>query len=132
MKKITVLCFGTFDNLHPGHISYLEQAKKNGDRLVVVVARDKNVIKIKGQAARQDENERLRGVRRLDLVDRAILGKIKDRMLVVKKLNPNKICLGYDQSVDIIELKKIFKGKTIRCRAFKPNKYKSSLKRKNK
>ncbi|HLC71304.1 MAG TPA: adenylyltransferase/cytidyltransferase family protein, partial [Candidatus Nanoarchaeia archaeon] len=36
----TVMCFGTFDILHPGHLHYLQQAKKYGDYLMVVIARD--------------------------------------------------------------------------------------------
>ena len=45
---VTVMAFGTFDVLHPGHHFYLEQARKLGDNLVVVVARDANVKKLKG------------------------------------------------------------------------------------
>ena len=43
-KKI-VLCHGVFDLLHIGHIKYLEDAKKNGDILVVTVTPDKFVNK---------------------------------------------------------------------------------------
>ena len=47
MKK--VLIAGTFDIIHPGHINLIKQAKEFGDFLVVVIARDKNVIKAKGK-----------------------------------------------------------------------------------
>ncbi|MCD4694128.1 adenylyltransferase/cytidyltransferase family protein, partial [bacterium] len=53
---IKVMCFGTFDNLHLGHLFYLKEAKKFGDYLVVVIARDNNVKKIKGRCPREDEN----------------------------------------------------------------------------
>lgn len=46
MAKI-VMAFGTFDVFHPGHEYYLTQAKKYGDILIVVVARDKTVEKVK-------------------------------------------------------------------------------------
>jgi len=50
MKKLVkVLAFGTFDILHPGHEFYLKEAKKHGDILDVVVARDSTVEKIKGK-----------------------------------------------------------------------------------
>ena len=39
---------GTFDLVHAGHVSYLEQAKKYGDYLIVVVARDETVEEEKG------------------------------------------------------------------------------------
>ena len=41
------MLFGTFDGLHEGHFDLFRQAKKYGDYLVVVVARDVNVKKIK-------------------------------------------------------------------------------------
>ena len=44
-----VMCFGTFDKLHPGHRYYLSESKKQGDYLIVVVARDQNVLKIKNK-----------------------------------------------------------------------------------
>lgn len=43
-KKI-VLCHGTFDICHPGHILHLQQAKDHGDILVVTITGDKHVRK---------------------------------------------------------------------------------------
>ncbi|MHA1679090.1 MAG: adenylyltransferase/cytidyltransferase family protein, partial [Promethearchaeota archaeon] len=54
-----VLCFGTFDILHPGHVSFLKQARKYGNYLVVVVARDENVKKIKGKYPLDNELKRI-------------------------------------------------------------------------
>jgi len=42
-----VMTFGTFDRFHPGHEYYLREAKKLGDSLLTVIARDVTVIKIK-------------------------------------------------------------------------------------
>ena len=70
----TVMAFGTFDVLHPGHIAYLEQAKRMGDRLVVVVARDSSVAIIKGRRPIFGEKERLEIVSSLRVVDKAVLG----------------------------------------------------------
>lgn len=39
---------GCFDILHAGHVGYLEQARKLGDRLIVAVNADKSVKKLKG------------------------------------------------------------------------------------
>ncbi|MCK5249408.1 MAG: adenylyltransferase/cytidyltransferase family protein, partial [Spirochaetaceae bacterium] len=36
----TVLVFGTFDVIHPGHQWFLRNAARHGDRLVAVVSRD--------------------------------------------------------------------------------------------
>lgn len=39
---------GCFDILHPGHVSYLAQAKKLGDKLIVAVNSDASVSRLKG------------------------------------------------------------------------------------
>ena len=43
-----VMTNGCFDILHAGHVSYLEEAKGLGDRLVVAVNDDESVKKLKG------------------------------------------------------------------------------------
>ena len=45
-KKI-VLCHGTYDILHPGHILHFEEAKKKGDILVVTITADEFILKKK-------------------------------------------------------------------------------------
>ena len=115
MKKVMV--FGTFDILHKGHLSLFSQARKYGDYLIAVVARDKTVVKVKGRLPRNNEKKRLKEVSKH--VDKAVLGYIYDKHKVISKYKPNVICLGYDQ--DSIGLKK-FK----RLKAYKAHKYKSS------
>lgn len=48
MGKSIVLVGGCFDILHIGHIRFLEEAKKFGDILVVLLESDKRVRKLKG------------------------------------------------------------------------------------
>ncbi len=43
-----VMTNGCFDILHAGHITYLEEAKKLGDRLIVAVNDDASVARLKG------------------------------------------------------------------------------------
>lgn len=43
-----VMTNGCFDILHPGHVSYLEQARQLGDRLIVAVNDDASVQRLKG------------------------------------------------------------------------------------
>jgi len=45
-----VMTNGCFDILHPGHITYLEQAKALGDRLIVAVNTDESVQRLKGES----------------------------------------------------------------------------------
>lgn len=40
---------GCFDILHAGHVSYLEQARAQGDRLVLAINSDESVTKLKGK-----------------------------------------------------------------------------------
>jgi FAD synthetase len=124
MKKI--LCFGTFDGLHPGHISFLRQARKYGDYLVVVIARDKNVKKLKGKYPVQNELERFKNIKKNSLVDEAILGKEEIDYDIIKEINPDVICLGYDQKVDEKKIKKLYNKKIIRLLPYKEDIYKSS------
>jgi rfaE bifunctional protein nucleotidyltransferase chain/domain len=55
--KITVLCHGTFDLMHTGHIRYLQRAKQEGDVLFVSVTGDAYVNKGPGRPV---FNEQLR------------------------------------------------------------------------
>lgn len=43
-----VLAGGCFDILHIGHVTFLEEAKKNGDKLVVLLESDEAIRKAKG------------------------------------------------------------------------------------
>jgi D-beta-D-heptose 7-phosphate kinase/D-beta-D-heptose 1-phosphate adenosyltransferase len=43
-----VLTNGCFDLLHAGHVTYLNEAKQLGDRLIVAVNTDESVRKLKG------------------------------------------------------------------------------------
>ncbi|MCL5008495.1 MAG: adenylyltransferase/cytidyltransferase family protein, partial [Candidatus Marsarchaeota archaeon] len=67
-----VMAFGSFDILHPGHIAYLNKARGLGDSLVVVVARDSSIRKIKHREPFFAENDRLRIISSLGMVDKAV------------------------------------------------------------
>ncbi len=94
----TVLLFGTFDFLHSGHLHAFEEAKRQGEKLVVSVASDAAVESIKGKAPIHEEDERLLLVQHIDVVDDAFVG---DEELGVysffSSLMPDVIALGYDQ-----------------------------------
>ena len=90
-----VVATGTFDILHPGHVLYLERSRALGDELVVIVARDVNV-KHKPKPILPEE-QRLRMVAALKVVDLAILGSETDIFLSIEQLRPDIITLGYDQ-----------------------------------
>lgn len=122
---------GSFDLIHPGHLFYLEESKKNGSKLVVVVARDSNIEKFKKKKPKFSENERLEHVKQISSVDEAVLGHEGDIFDIVSEIKPDVICLGYDQKLDEDKLKeelekRNLKVEIIRIKAFKPEVYKSS------
>ena len=136
LKKIMV--FGTFDILHKGHLHFFKQARKFGLKsfLVVSVARDINVKKIKGTMPEFSERTRLGRVSECKLVNQATLGGKKDFLSHILKIRPNIIALGYDQVAYTQNLKNILKSKGLevivkRLKSYKPNKYKSSILKKS-
>ncbi len=134
MRK--VLVFGTFDLLHKGHFYFLKQAKKYGDFLTVVVSRDINVKMQKGRLPANDEKIRLINIRRLKIANQSLLGERRISYHLIKKINPDVICIGYDQTPGMIQAKKILKRIGMssvvlkKIKAYKPKIYKSSLVRK--
>jgi len=125
------MVFGTFDIFHPGHVNFLRQARKYGDYLIVIIARDKTVLNIKKSLPRYQEKKRLAEIIKSNLTDKAVLGSLRDKYQVVKKYQPAVICLGYDQKNFINQLAeklKQFKLKTkiVRLKPYRPKIYKSS------
>jgi len=132
-EKKLVMVFGTFDHLHPGHRYFLREAKRHGDFLIVVVARDKTVKQLKGKYPDQKEKTRLNVVKNLENIDEAILGnKGGDKFEVIRKIRPATICLGYDQHYFADELEKELnrmglESEVVRLKSYKPHKYKTSI-----
>ncbi|MFO0781065.1 MAG: adenylyltransferase/cytidyltransferase family protein [Candidatus Gracilibacteria bacterium] len=130
-----VMAFGTFDLFHAGHENYLKQAKELGDQLIVIIARDETVKKIKGHEPAQNENERLKNVRMSGIADKVVLGYKGDKYKVLKKFRPDVLALGYDQFVFTQRLEKTLidlkmNADIIRLQPYFPQIYKSSLLRK--
>jgi FAD synthetase len=131
MKK--VLAFGTFDIFHPGHEAYLKEARRFGDFLQVVVARDATVEKVKGALPMNTEEKRLAAIQSLEYVDKAVLGSTGDKYSIIEELRPDVICLGYDQKSFTAGLQRELKKRGIAAQivriqtAYMPEKYKSSI-----
>lgn len=93
-----VVATGTFDILHPGHLYYLEESKKMGDELWVIVARDANVKHKPCPII--PEVQRLQIVAALKPVDHAILGDKTDMFRPIKEIQPDVITIGFNQHFD--------------------------------
>jgi FAD synthetase len=130
LKK--VLVFGSFDLVHKGHVNFLKQAKKLGDELIVVVARDDTIEKVKKRKPKFDEKTRLKHVREIVIADKVVLGLKKDKYKIIEKIKPDIIALGYDQESFLVERlnheleKRELDIKIIRLKPYKPHIYKSS------
>lgn len=106
---IRVLATGTFDILHPGHLLYLEMSRELGDELVVVVARDINVKHKPKPIVPQEQ--RLKMIQALKVVDMAILGDEADIFLPIENLRPQIITLGFDQHFNQADLERELAGR---------------------
>lgn len=131
MKKI-VMCFGTFDGLHAGHEDYFRQAKDQGDELIVIVSRDVTVVDLKGDLPRINESDRLTVVSNHPFVDDARLGYAEDKYRIIEEIQPDVICLGHDQeafteNLDAELSRRGLSASIVRCNAFYPDNFKSSL-----
>lgn len=97
-ERPRVLVGGAFEIIHPGHIYLLKQARELG-RVIVVVARDSTVLKLKGRPPIVPEEQRLEVVKSLRYVDEAYLGNDPlDIEATLKALKPDIVLLGPDQN----------------------------------
>ena len=120
--------FGTFDGLHPGHVSALKQLRALGDEVFVIVARDSNVKKLKGHKPHFTEDERREALRKTGLADHVLLGNEDHFYQCLVDHRPSVIGLGYDQHADLDYLAKHFPAiQVVRLKAMKPHVFKSSL-----
>ncbi len=133
-EQTKIMIFGTFDGLHEGHLNFFKQAKKlhQNSFLIVSIARDKNVKRIKGVKPFLNEKKRTNLVKKSKLVDKVVLGSLKNYFFHIKKEKPNIIALGYDQKAYVKELRKDLKNnnfliKIKRLKPYKQNIYKSHL-----
>ncbi|HJK10801.1 MAG TPA: FAD synthase [Methanocorpusculum sp.] len=93
MRKIVAT--GTFDILHPGHLFYLEESRKLGDELWVIVARERNVVHKPRPIV--PEEQRLKMISGLRCVDHAILGDLEDMFRPIADIDPEVVTLGFNQ-----------------------------------
>ncbi len=119
MKRIVAT--GTFDILHPGHLFYLEESKKLGEELFVIVARDVNVRH--KPAPIIPEEQRLMMVAALKPVDHALLGDLTDMFRPIEDIRPDAITIGYNQHFDEEKLKGELKKRGIDTKIIRIGKF---------
>jgi FAD synthetase len=121
-KMVKVMATGTFDLLHMGHIFYLREAKKLGDTLVVVVATDSTVRKLKHDPITPQEI-RVNLIKELKMVDEAYLGHEDDMYRIVEEIKPDIIALGFDQVHNDSTIKNELKKRKLNVKVVRLSKY---------
>ena len=131
MKKVMI--FGTFDILHKGHLDYILKAKKQAEKLICVVSRDLTTKIVKKIENKFNEKVRLFNLKNLNLIDKVVLGNLKDKYKVIEKFKPDVLVFGYDQKSFNLNIKEELKNRNLKNvkiinlkSGLKEQKYKSS------
>ena len=93
--KVIVQCHGVFDLLHPGHLNHLEEAKAQGDILVVTVTPDHLVNKGPGRPV-FTQDQRVRMLRALDVVDFVAVTASASAVESISLIRPDVYAKGPD------------------------------------
>ena len=104
---------GCFDVLHAGHVTYLQAAKKLGDKLVVGLNSDSSVKKLKGKERPINSlEERMTILKALECVDWVVPFTEETPLNLIKYLKPNVLVKGADyKTEDIVGSNFVLKNK---------------------
>jgi len=133
MSKQTVekriMVFGTFDGLHKGHLNFLWQARKLAPKcfIIVSIARDRNVFKIKKKLPVLNEKKRVTLLQNCKLADKVVFSGINQHLPHILKEKPDIIALGYDQKAYVRNLKKDLKNKGLNVKIVRLKPYKEKI-----
>ena len=105
---------GCFDVIHAGHVGYLDEARKLGDRLVVAVNDDASVGRLKGPGRPINPlDRRLRVLAGLSAVDWVVSFSEDTPERLLRDLRPDALVKGGDYTIDQVvggELVKSWSG----------------------
>lgn len=88
---------GCFDLLHPGHVRYLEAARKKGDLLIVALNSDDSVKRLKGPGRPLNSLEdRLEVIAALESVDFVTWFDAETPLALIQLLHPHALVKGGD------------------------------------
>jgi D-beta-D-heptose 7-phosphate kinase / D-beta-D-heptose 1-phosphate adenosyltransferase len=100
-NQTIVFTNGCFDLLHAGHVTYLEAAKKRGDKLILGLNTDRSVSALKGPTRPVvNENDRARVLAALASVDAVILFDEDTPLNLINAIQPDVIAKGSDYTAD--------------------------------
>ena len=94
---------GCFDLLHPGHVSYLKQARELGDALIIALNSDASVQRLKGPLRPiLQEQERAAVISALACVDLVTIFDEDTPLETIISLHPDVLVKGGDWTPDNI------------------------------
>lgn len=106
--EIVVFTNGCFDLLHPGHVRLLQEAAKEGDRLVVGLNSDASIKRLKGSerpVLAQDDRAAILSA--LDCVDAVVIFEEDTPLNLIQALRPSVLVKGGDYTLECVVGKKI-------------------------
>ena len=97
MKVVVVS--GYFDPIHVGHLELMEKAKSLGDKLIVIVNNDKQVIMKRGKEPFMNQGDRKKLIESIKHVDEAFISIDEDRSVCasLRAIKPNIFANGGDR-----------------------------------
>ncbi|MGB8216474.1 MAG: PfkB family carbohydrate kinase [Candidatus Methanoperedens sp.] len=103
-EKKVVMCHGTFDIVHPGHIRHLTYAKEKGDILIASFTADKFISKGEDRPYVPQEL-RAKNLAALEMVDYVIIDYEATPINNILKIKPDYFVKGFEYSKDGIHPK---------------------------
>jgi D-beta-D-heptose 7-phosphate kinase/D-beta-D-heptose 1-phosphate adenosyltransferase len=92
---------GCFDIIHAGHVGYLKDAKKQGDRLIVAINDDQSVARLKGQGRPINSiDRRMAVVSGLESVDWVVSFSEDTPEALLRDIKPEMLIKGGDYGID--------------------------------
>ena len=92
VSKDSVLAYGHFNTIHPGHIRYLKYAKKQGENLFIALIGDKALNDY--SEFKFNQRDRCNALSLIGIADKIILLDANELSLVVEKIRPKLLILG--------------------------------------
>jgi D-beta-D-heptose 7-phosphate kinase/D-beta-D-heptose 1-phosphate adenosyltransferase len=101
--KTIVFTNGCFDILHPGHIDLLQEAKNEGDFLVVGINSDESIKRIKGNSRPiMNQQERSQMLNALSCVDKVVIFDEDTPLALIEEIQPDVLVKGDEWAGNII------------------------------
>lgn len=121
-----VLTFWTFDLVHDWHKYFLNNSKKYWDKLITILATDKNVEKIKWFKTLNKETKRKKEIEDLNISNEVLIWNEENHFQWLDIYKPYTICLWYDQRWYADKLESVLKEKKLETKIIRIQPYKES------